>query len=196
MVDVTLDDCLADWVRRAGKSDRPAAHQLLVSLRPTLVRVVASVLGSSHPEFDDALQQSSLALIRAAAVFRGECHPAGYAARIALRVALRTRRKTRREWGRRDHIDYPLFEGDASMSPNDLAEANERRELLRDLVATLPTTQSEALILRAVLGWSLDEVARATGVPCNTVRSRIRLARQALRRSIERAPYLVEALDA
>lgn len=196
MVGVSPDGGSADWVRRAGKSDEPAAHQLLISLRPTLIRVVASVLGSSHPDFDDAIQQSSLALIRAAAVFRGECHPAGYAARIALRVALRIRRKSHREWGRRDDVEHSPFESDESISPNELAEANERRELLRDLVAALPATQSEALTLRAVLGWSLDEVARATGVPSNTVRSRIRLARQALKRSIERTPYLAEALEA
>jgi RNA polymerase sigma-70 factor, ECF subfamily len=165
----------------------------LVSLRPTLVRVVASVLGSSHPDFDDAIQQSSLALIRAAAVFRGECHPAGYAARITLRVALRMRRKSHREWGRRNEVEQPLID---SISPNDLAEASQRRELLRDLLAELPAAQSEALTLRAVLGWSLDEVARATGVPSNTVRSRIRLARQNLKRSIARAPHLAEALEA
>jgi DNA-directed RNA polymerase specialized sigma24 family protein len=39
-------------------------------------------------------------------------------------------------------------------------------------------------------------VARATGVPSNTVRSRVRLAREALKRSIEMSPNLAEALQA
>jgi DNA-directed RNA polymerase specialized sigma24 family protein len=36
-----------------------------------------------------------------------------------------------------------------------------------------------------VMGFSLGEVADATGTPLNTVRSRIRLAKEALRRRIE-----------
>lgn len=168
------------------------AEQLLAALRPTLTRVVAGVLGSSHPDLDDAVQQSSLAFIKAVAVFRGECHPAGYASRIALRVALKVRRKSRREWSRRADVDCaPLLD---QRLPSDLAEAKQQRQLLRKLVATLPIQQSEALTLRTLLGLSLDEVARATGVPSNTVRSRVRLAREALKRSIETSPNLTEAL--
>jgi RNA polymerase sigma-70 factor (ECF subfamily) len=47
-----------------------------------------------------------------------------------------------------------------------------------------------------VLGWSLEEVASATGVPVNTVRSRVRLAKEALRRRIEALPHLAVELEA
>ncbi len=169
-----------------------ASEQLLIAVRPTLTRVVASVLGASHPDLDDAIQQSSLALLRAAPAFRGECHPAGYASRIALRVALRIRRKSRREWSRRATSESDI--SDDRYVEHDPAEANERRRLLRALLATLPVEQCEALTLRTVFDWSLDEVAGAMGVPSNTVRSRIRLAREALKRRIERSP-LADALD-
>lgn len=172
------------------------AEQLLATLRPTLTRVVAGVLGSSHPDLDDAVQQSSLAFIKAVAAFRGECHPAGFASRIALRVALKVRRKSRREWSRRIDVDCALVVDQRVSVPNDPAEAEQRRQLLRKLLATLPMKQSEALTLRTLLGLSLDEVARATGSPSNTVRSRVRLAREALKRSIETSPNLTEALRA
>jgi RNA polymerase sigma-70 factor, ECF subfamily len=189
------DPTTADWPRRARTIDQPAAEQLLLAVRPTMVRVVTSVLGASHPDFDDALQQCSLALLKAASAFRGECHPAGYAGRIAFRVALRMRHKCRREWSRRGSIEGYLFANDSSTSPHQLVEANETREALRGLVASLPAVQLEALTLRAVLDWSLDEVACAMGVPSNTVRSRMRLARQTLKRGIAQAPRLAEALD-
>jgi RNA polymerase sigma-70 factor, ECF subfamily len=167
----------------------------LAETSATIVRVVTSVLGASHPDVDDAIQQCSLALIKAASAFRGECHPAGYAGRIAFRIAVKIRRKYRREWGRRSSIENPLFVSDGSFSPHQVAEANETRELLRGLVASLPPAQLEALTLRAVLDWSLDEVACAMGVPSNTIRSRMRLARQTLKRGIAETPRLAEALE-
>ncbi len=41
----------------------------------------------------------------------------------------------------------------------------------------------------------VQEVADATGVPVNTVRSRMRLAKEALRRRIEADPDLLEMLE-
>ena len=41
----------------------------------------------------------------------------------------------------------------------------------------------------------LDEIAKATRVPLNTVRSRLGLAKKALRAAIERDPVLCEELD-
>ena len=50
-------------------------------------------------------------------------------------------------------------------------------------------------MLRVVMGFSLAEVAEATGAPINTVRSRVRLSKEALRRRIEEDPALAETLE-
>ena len=85
-----------------------------------------------------------------------------------------------------DHVD-----GDAV----DHVLAEKRRVAIRELLSTLPENQAETLALRVVLGMSLAEVATATNVPLNTVRSRIRLAREALMSKIEANPTLLELLD-
>jgi RNA polymerase sigma-70 factor (ECF subfamily) len=77
-------------------------------------------------------------------------------------------------------------------SVNDDAVGSRRRELLRELLEDLPEEQAEALALRVVMGWSLEEVAQASGAPVNTVRSRVRLAKEALRQRIEALPGLAE----
>ena len=59
----------------------------------------------------------------------------------------------------------------------------------------LPDRAQTALALRVVLGLSLGEVAAATHVPLNTVRSRIRLAKEALMARIEADPALLELLE-
>lgn len=176
---------------RAAAGDVVAIHALLRAVTPALTRVVVGVLGAADPNLDDVVQQSLIALQRALPAFRGECHPAGYAARIGLRTALRARRRQKLELFRHDlfaRLDQPI--GSAARSPE--AEADQRRHVLRNLLEELPEEQADALALRVVLGFSLEEVAQATGVPVNTVRSRVRLAKEALRRRIDAAPELAD----
>jgi len=170
-----------------------ATQEFLAYVWPTLCRVASGVLGAQHPDLDDAVQQSMIALLRALPAFRGECHPAGYASRITLRVALRARRGHKRDLTRREQLTrLNESDDDSSGFPSEDALAGRRRELMRELLQDLPEEQAEALALRVVMGWTLEEVSRATGAPINTVRSRVRLAKEALRRRIESAPELGE----
>jgi RNA polymerase sigma-70 factor (ECF subfamily) len=79
-------------------------------------------------------------------------------------------------------------------SPSGLRESRRRTELVRNLLEHIPSEQAEALAMRTMLGWSLEEISRASGAPVNTVRSRLRLAKEALRRNIESDPALAEEL--
>jgi RNA polymerase sigma factor (sigma-70 family) len=184
---------------RAASGDLAATQEFLAYVWPTLTRVAAGVLGARHAELDDAVQQSMIALVRALPAFRGECHPAGYASRITLRVALRVRRNVKRDANRREALEQ-LSPGDEGVlgaaEPNHVTLGSRRRELLRELLEDLPEEQAEALTLRVVMGWSLEEVARASGAPVNTVRSRVRLAKEALRGRIEAQPALAELREA
>ena len=180
-----------DLATRAAAGDLAATQEFLAYVWPTLSRVAAGVLGARHPDLDDAIQQSMIALVRALPAFRGECHPAGYASRITLRVALRVRRNVKRDVTRRETLEQ-LAPGEEESSSSDGAVGARRRELLRELLEDLPEEQAEALALRVVMGWSLEEVAQASGAPVNTVRSRVRLAKEALRQRIESLPALAE----
>ncbi|HTA21242.1 MAG TPA: sigma factor-like helix-turn-helix DNA-binding protein, partial [Polyangia bacterium] len=69
-----------------------------------------------------------------------------------------------------------------------------RTAAFRGLLDDLPEEQAETFALRVVLDYSLDQVAAATGAPVNTVRSRVRLAREKLKQRIERDPELWDML--
>jgi RNA polymerase sigma-70 factor (ECF subfamily) len=186
---------LTALARLAGSGDPVATRRFLDKIWPTLSRVVNGVLGSRHPEVDDVIQQSLIAVLQALSAFRGECHPAGYASRIALHVALRARRNTAVRRARTETLTQ-ISASDPDVSwPGCEVSAERRKKALRDLLADLPEEQADALALRTVLGWSLEEVAHATGAPLNTVRSRVRLAKEALRRRIEADPALVDELE-
>lgn len=177
---------------RAAAGDLAATQEFLAYVWPTLTRVATGVLGAKHADLDDAVQQSMIALVRALPAFRGECHPAGYASRITLRVALRVRKGSKRDANRREALAELSPSEEGAPASHDGALGSRRRELLRELLEDLPEEQAEALTLRVVMGWSLEEVSRASGAPVNTVRSRVRLAKEALRARIDAQPALAE----
>jgi RNA polymerase sigma factor (sigma-70 family) len=193
----TSDDAaeLTALARLAGSGDPAATRRFLDQVWPTLSRVVNGVLGSRHPEVDDVIQQSLIAVLQALSAFRGECHPAGYASRIALHVALRARRSAGIRLARaRSLAELSAGEPEAACFEGEVP-SERRKRALRDLLTDLPEEQADALALRVVLGWSLDEIANATGAPVNTVRSRVRLAKEALRKRIEAEPSLTDDLE-
>jgi RNA polymerase sigma factor (sigma-70 family) len=183
--------------RRAVTGDTAATAELLRLVAPAMFRVVRGVMGPRSADADDALQQALISLIHALPAFRGECEPAGYACRIAFRVALGLRKRRRRQELERErlmtgeHADVAYSSVPFEAVP---FEAARRTFLLRGLLDELPVEQAEALAMRTILGWSREEIARASGAPVNTVRSRLRLAKEALRRKIEADPALAEEL--
>lgn len=178
--------------QRAAAGDLPATQALLRYLTPAVTRVSAGVLGSANPNLDDVVQQVLIAVQCALPAFRGECHPAGYASRIAFRIALRARKTQKLALFRGEMLARLEAEAHPAEPPSAEAEAEWRRRVIRDLLEELPEEQAETLALRVMLGWSLEEVAETTGVPVNTVRSRVRLAKEALRRRIESNPALAD----
>jgi RNA polymerase sigma-70 factor (ECF subfamily) len=193
---VDVNDCqgLTLLAGRASNGDDAAARQLLQAVRPAVTRAIAGVLGATHPEVDDVIQESMIGFLRALTAFRGDCHPAGYAARIALHAALRARRRAKVERARTDEL-VRLSMPEETALPGQEAASVRRRDALRSLLEDLPPEQAEALAMRVVLGWSLEEVSLATGAPVNTVRSRVRLAKEALRRRIEANPHIIDELE-
>lgn len=176
----------------AARGNRTAIAEVVRLVQPSVARTVGEILGAHHPDLDDSIQQSLIALIDALAVFRGECHPAGYACRIAARIALRARRRARR-LQRRSRELAQVDDGEHLAS--DDPRVHGRRRLLCKLLAEIPEEQASALAQRVLLGLTLEEVAHETGAPFNTVRSRIRMAREALQSRLRARPALLEELS-
>lgn len=173
---------LVEAVRR-GESG--ALNALVTALAPHVLRAVNALLGPSHPDVEDLAQESLLAVVNALPSFRGESTLLHFAIRITTRRMVRSRRRARSILGwLEEHwrTNVPFLS--SPRNPHEASLDERRRALLVELLATLPTPQSETLMLRAVLGLSVEEVATATRVPQNTVRSRLRLAKEALRRKI------------
>jgi RNA polymerase sigma-70 factor (ECF subfamily) len=180
-----------ELARAAAAGDVRATRRLLEVVAPRVARTVRAVMGSRHPEVEDAAQLALIGFIQALPSFRGECDPAQFAARIAVRTAGAVRRRARARLGT---VDYAM-DVDAIEAPPEETEAARRKAFIRGLLDGLPEEQAEVLVLRIMLGWALKDIATTSGAPLNTVRSRLRLAKEALRRRIADDPVLTEALD-
>ncbi|MDB4934434.1 MAG: polymerase sigma-70 factor, subfamily [Labilithrix sp.] len=195
---VTADAAVLDAIalaRQAATGDAAATSRLLRGIASRVVRVVRAVLGGSHPDVDDVSQQALIGFIQALPAFRGDCDPARYATTIAVRTAIAARRRTKVEHSRRDAGADADAVPASSAGPGEQMAAERRKVVLRELLAELPPEQAEALAMRVVLGWSLEEIAKQSGAPLNTVRSRLRLAKESLRKTIESQPGLLELLE-
>ena len=142
----------------------------------------------------DVAQESLLAVKDALRSFRGEASVVQYARQVAVRTALSARR------GRnaRDRL-LERFRRESEAGPSigpttDPVLRARRTAAFRGLLDDLPDEQAETFALRVVLDYSLDQVAAATGAPVNTVRSRVRLAREKLKQRIEGDPDRMDML--
>ncbi len=88
---------------------------------------------------------------------------------------------------RRERSFEELEEDSASCGPLDPA-GRERGEMVAQAVAALPPLQRETLILAEYEEFTLEEIARATGVELAAAKSRLHRARENLRRML--APLL------
>jgi RNA polymerase sigma factor (sigma-70 family) len=188
-------DPLAALAERAADGEEIAMRALLQALVPLLLSSVRAILGRGGALAEDITQEALVGFVHALPAFRGECTVLHYASRIAVRTAIAARRREvfDREKLAALHLSHAPLE-EAPPSPGEAALAAKKKAIVRSLLDELPDIQADTIALRVVLGYSMQEVADATGAPVNTVRSRLRLAKEALRHRIERDPQMAEFL--
>jgi RNA polymerase sigma-70 factor, ECF subfamily len=186
-------DPLALIVARVVAGDRRAERTLLDALVPLLRRALGRVV--SETEVDDVVQESLLAVLKALPAFRSESTVRTFALRIAENRAVSRRRgqaRTRSHESELERLEAPLRA--SAPAPDDGLLFLGRRQLVKRLVEALPPRQATALLLR-LLDHSPREIGKLTNVSVNTVRTRLRLARQVMLKRIETDPALGDLLS-
>jgi RNA polymerase sigma-70 factor (ECF subfamily) len=165
----------------------------VAELSPGVLRALTVLLGRQDPDLEDVAQDVLVAVLKALPEFRGESTLLHFAVRIAARKSVLVRRRTRSVRGWLEGFwrgEHPLKQPPSSAQEQ--LRGERQRALLRLLLSELPDAQAEALLLRVVCGHSIEEISTITQTPFNTVRSRLRLAKEALRQRIEAEPALAE----
>jgi RNA polymerase sigma-70 factor (ECF subfamily) len=165
--------------RQALGRDPEAVRRFLLAIAPAIGRACRGVMGARHTDVEDTIQESFVDVMRGLPSYRFEGNLVGFVTKIAVRRALVSRR---RSVARIRHLQ--LLDDLHDQLP--LADANvgeiERAEVMRDLIRRVRPIQAETLVMRVVLGFTVEEIALATEVSVNTVKTRLRLGKKALRK--------------
>ncbi|HEU5074162.1 MAG TPA: RNA polymerase sigma factor, partial [Polyangiaceae bacterium] len=131
-------------------------------------------LGLSPEDADDVAQQVFMtATQKITDITPG--HERTYLYGVALRATANIKRKAHR---RREHADSGLANfRDQTLPPDHAAELVRARQLLDELLATLPEELRRVFVLANVEQFELAEIAELEGIPQGTVASRLRRAR-------------------
>jgi RNA polymerase sigma-70 factor (ECF subfamily) len=179
---LSAEDCatLVDAVAR--RRDRIAFTQLFDHFAPRLNGFL--IRQRCDPALAEEIVQDTMATLwRKAGLFDpGRSSVSTWLYRIA-----RNRRIDLARRDRSDRIDPedPVLHPPAAADADRLLDAQQREEILRVALASLPEEQLALVRLAFFEGLSHSEVAERTGQPLGTVKSRLRLAFSRLRRALE-----------
>jgi RNA polymerase sigma-70 factor (ECF subfamily) len=190
------DSELAALARRAAARDRQAMRRLIAAVGPAMLRVVRKTLGPRAPDAEDVMQEAAEGFLLALGSFKGECSVPHFACRVAVFTALAWRRRVsfRAGWVV-DEPDADAHAASTDPSPIDRVLASRRRAALDMVLDELAPPQAEVLVLHCALDYTIDEIAAAVGRPSETIRSRLRLAKRAVRERIGASTELAELLE-
>lgn len=184
---VTDELCMA----RYQNGDAQAFRMLYRRYSDKLYRY-ALRLGTQPSEAEEIFQEVWLAVIRGKEGYRTNASFASWLFSIAhRRVADRWRTLGRHapdslHTAHEDEIEH--FQQTAAtnfLTPEGSTQNAALGQALLDAVQKLPLPQREAFLMKAEGDLSLEDIARATGVPRETVKSRLRYAQQHLREMLE-----------
>lgn len=189
-------DELWELGKRAERGDARALRELLGTLVPELLRAARRVLGPSHPFLEDVAHDAAYAVVKQLPEFRGEGTLLNYARRVAVLTAMNMRRRDAAQKRARER--EPLDPDTLAMNTSDPEQRASTEAFLpavRELLDSLPEQLAEAFALHVMLGYTVNEIAALSKAPLETVRSRLRLAKQALRERALAHPVLRHAAE-
>lgn len=170
----------------ATQADRPAFAALFRHFAPRLKGFLMRA-GSDEALADELVQETLVALWRRAASYdpqRAQVSTWVYTIARNLRID-HHRRQAGMAVAAPDDWDAEQQPADAHLAPDELLHAWQRERGVQQALAELPAEQAQVLRLSFFDEQPHSRIAQELGIPLGTVKSRIRLAVNQLRRLLE-----------
>jgi RNA polymerase sigma-70 factor (ECF subfamily) len=165
-----------EWTREAAAAaNRREFEQRLAECGPLTFRIARGVL-RNDADAEDVAQEALLRAYRRFDRLRDRQRFRAWLVRITFRLALDRARSAKRREQRETLWAQPI----SRPTTEDLAAASEFQAHLADAVDELSPKLRLVLLLAAMEGHTLDEVAALLGLPLGTVKSRLFFARKQL----------------
>lgn len=150
---------------------------------------------SREDEAKDAAQETFIAAYRNLSKFRGDAKVSSWLHRIAINQCLTTKRraKTRSEsfLDDEENTAEKVFVAPSHLSPSKTTEQNERLNIVRQAVGSLPEDLRQVVVMKEFEDMTFQEISDNLDLPLSTVKSRLYTALKQLRTKLERIPMEV-----
>lgn len=173
-------------IRAGQRGDHQAVEALFRRYQRPLFQTALRVLGNTE-DAEDALQDGLLSAYRNLKRFEGRSQFSTWLTRIVINAALMRRRSAKArpavsldEPPREDELPATERFADDGLTPEQVMENTEIREMLSENLDQLSPLLRTAFVLREVQGYSTGEAAKKLGVTENTLKARLWRARHQL----------------
>ena len=173
-------------IRAGQRGDHQAVETLFRRYQRPLFQTALRVLGNTE-DAEDALQDGLLSAYRNLKRFEGRSQFSTWLTRIVINAALMRRRSAKArpavsldEPPREDELPAAERFADDGLTPEQVFENTEIREMLSENLDQLSPLLRTAFVLREVQGYSTGEAAKKLGVTENTLKARLWRARHQL----------------
>jgi RNA polymerase sigma-70 factor (ECF subfamily) len=183
------DGALSELAHQARRGDASATEQLFLQLLPR-VRNLVRYLVRGDRDVDDLSQDALVMILKGMHGYRADGPFRAWVDRVVARSVFAALKR---------RASASLFaEREAQAEPDPVTSAGHEaycmRRKLVDWLDHLPEAQRAALVLHYVMGLTIPEAASELGVAEETLRSRLRLAKDRLRSVIEDVPRRQEVM--
>lgn len=178
--------------RHAITTSTPAAEAipaLFEQHAPRLYALGRRLCGSEH-EAEDLVQETFLQAYRRWETFDGRADPGTWLWTIAARMCQRLHRKRAGEPAKLAAYDELLPFRDVKLASTDAVDEAQRAEARAEVeraIAQLPVEFRLPLVLKEIIGFPVDDVARMLNLKPATVKTRLHRARLKLRQAVDEA---------
>jgi RNA polymerase sigma-70 factor (ECF subfamily) len=174
-----MNDIAVDILEKASQGDLEAFEQVYKSAGGFVYNVALRIIRNSA-DAEEVAQEVFMKVYHSLKDFQFRSSFKTWVYRITVNTAINRYRKFARE--EKDKVDYgsiiETLPGVGSAAEKAIQSDNETR--LNALLGLLSPEHRVCLVLREIEGLSYQEIAASLKIPVNTVRSRLKRARQAL----------------
>jgi len=168
-----------ELIEKAGEGDMKAFHELYQKSSGFVYTLAYRVTNRKH-DAEEVTQDVFLRIHRSLRSFQFKSSFKTWIYRIAVNTALNHIQKRGRTETHEIEIDEKRITASVAPSAGDALERVEHEKKLQGLLEQINPDQRACLVLREIEGMDYAEIAQTLGINLNTVRTRLKRAREAL----------------